>query len=209
MKNLLTSLCVLASLVVPSSTFAESYKPNSHDSMLCMKLRQCKDGVNELVVNDYTGETKDILISLDRLGIKVYEASSEYFIDEYRALYYPDKNTIFLNKKYLTDEKILLELLRHEGWHVAQDCMAGTLSNSELVPIIKPEDIPESITEEAIERYGRDPTTIRIEREAILATDIFRMTSDALVVCDSEYPMWVIYDPPERTRSWLYTNGFL
>ena len=32
--------------------------------------------------------------------------------------------------------------MRHEGWHAAQDCMAGTIDNS-FIAIIKPqEEVP-------------------------------------------------------------------
>jgi hypothetical protein len=34
---------------------------------------------------------------------------------------------------------VLMSVMRHEGWHAAQDCMAGTIDNS-LIAIIKPED---------------------------------------------------------------------
>ena len=32
-----------------------------------------------------------------------------------------------------------MQVMRHEGWHAAQDCMAGSIENS-LIAIIKPED---------------------------------------------------------------------
>ena len=206
MKNILT---LLFALLIPSTTFAETFKPNTHDSMVCMKLRQCKEDIDELLVDDYEGEINDILYFLDKLRIKVYKASSVYFIDDTRAIYFPDKNTIYLNQKYLTDDTILLKLLRHEGWHVAQDCMAGTIINSDLAAVLTPYYIPKDITEETIERYGQDPTVVRIEREAVLAADTFRMTSDALTVCNSHVPMWEVYEPPERTKSYLYINGFI
>jgi len=34
---------------------------------------------------------------------------------------------------------VLMSVMRHEGWHAAQDCMAGTIDNS-LIAIIKPEE---------------------------------------------------------------------
>ena len=34
---------------------------------------------------------------------------------------------------------VLMQLMRHEGWHAAQDCMAGTIENS-MIAIIKPEE---------------------------------------------------------------------
>ena len=40
------------------------------------------------------------------------------------------------------DPAVLMQLMRHEGWHAAQDCMAGTIENS-MIAIIKPEeDVP-------------------------------------------------------------------
>ena len=33
----------------------------------------------------------------------------------------------------------LMSVMRHEGWHAAQDCMAGSIKNK-MIAIIKPEE---------------------------------------------------------------------
>ena len=33
----------------------------------------------------------------------------------------------------------MMSVMRHEGWHAAQDCMAGTIKNN-FIAIIKPEE---------------------------------------------------------------------
>ena len=65
-----------------------------------MKLRECNDEVYELVAEDYTGELKKILENLRKMEVRSYEAPGKYFVEDYRALYYADKNTIFLNIKH-------------------------------------------------------------------------------------------------------------
>ena len=165
--------------------------------------------VEEITVKDhYPEEVNNILSNLDELEVKVYLAPNKQFPKEYRGLYYPDKNMIYLNNKYVNNDEELLKILRHEGWHVAQDCMS-TLANSTLLNVLDHHIIPIEIKEETIERYGLDPYVVRIEREAVWASTIPGMTATALSVCNSEFPMWEEYDPPSRTRSWLYINGYL
>ena len=36
-----------------------------------------------------------------------------------------------------------MSVMRHEGWHAAQDCMAGTIENSMIAIIMNEEDVPE------------------------------------------------------------------
>ena len=40
----------------------------------------------------------------------------------------------------------LMSVVRHEGWHAAQDCMAGSIDNSMIAIIHNEEDVP---------KYGR------------------------------------------------------
>ena len=44
-----------------------------------------------------------------------------------------------------------MSVVRHEGWHAAQDCMAGTIENS-MIAIIKPEDEVPPIWQEMVKR---------------------------------------------------------
>ena len=179
-------------------------------SMECMKQRECTFGVNELTSEEKPEEVKVILENLNEMGVKVYRAIPQYFIDEYRGLYYSDKNSLYLNSRYTSDDESLLKVLRHEGWHAAQDCMAGTIANSDLAIILDHKVIPSHIIDETFMRYGvTDPTVIRIEREAVWAMYEPNMTIKALEACNSDVPMWETYFPPKRTWSYLYWNGYI
>ena len=137
-------------------------------AMHCMKILECTKDVHEMTTENKTDEERKLIATLKLLNIKVYKAAPIYFTDTYRALYYPDTNSIFINARYWEDQ---LVLLRHEAWHVAQDCKVG-LHNSDLVPIHHHEDVPIEFKKDAIKRYGTgDPFVHKIEREALWAGD--------------------------------------
>ena len=142
---------------------------------------------------------------------KNLNAILEYFIKNYRAVYFVDKNAVYINKKYINGDGDLtfLQILRHEGWHVAQDCMGGGIHNGDLKSILSHEVIPDEITQETFARYGFDPTVVRIEREAVWAMYKPDMTNDALKACNSDVPIWETYFPPQRTWQYLYWNGHI
>ena len=56
--------------------------------------------------------------------------TTNIFILNTRGLYYVKGNDMFFNEKYISSPNMLIKVLRHEGWHTAQDCMAGTLDNT-------------------------------------------------------------------------------
>ena len=208
MKKFILATLAGAAFAVP--VFAHiPFDSNSWDAMHCMKLGECTDGVYKVNSSEYWGEIESLLINLEKMGVKVYEASSEYFVDEYRALYYSDINTIFLNKEYIGDIDTMLRIIRHEGWHAAQDCMAGSIVNSDILSILDHKLIPSYVMDETFLRYGYDPTVVRIEREAVWAMKVKGMTVKALEACNSDVPMWETYFPPKRTWSYLYINGYL
>ena len=37
---------------------------------------------------------------------------------------------------------LVMSVMRHEGWHAAQDCMAGTIKNNFIAIIKNEEDVP-------------------------------------------------------------------
>ena len=208
MKKFILATLAGAAFAVP--VFAHiPFDSNSWDAMHCMKLGECTDGVYKVNSSEYWGEIESLLINLEKMGVKVYEASSEYFVDEYRALYYSDINTIFLNKEYIGDIDTMLRIIRHEGWHAAQDCMAGSIVNSDILSILDHKLIPSYVMDETFLRYGYDPTVVRIEREAVWAMKVKGMTVKALEACNSDVPMWETYFPPKRTWRYLYWNGHL
>ena len=60
-----------------------------------------------------------------------------------RGLYYTDVNKMFLNEFHMYSVDTFLNVLRHEGWHAAQDCMAGTIDNSFIAVIHNENVIPQ------------------------------------------------------------------
>ena len=80
-----------------------------------------------------------MLMTLNQMGVKVYLADQRYFPVMHRGVYHTVSNNIYLNRKYMGEPHILMQLMRHEGWHTQQDCMAGTIKNN-MIAIIKPEE---------------------------------------------------------------------
>ena len=217
MKRVLFGLLASVALVVPSLAQQQIEKEEyddvfyTYEAMQCMRHEKCTAGVNEVKAKDfdYNPEIKTILTNLDKMGVTVHEAIPQYFVDEYRALYYSDVNRIYLNKKYTDDPGMFIRALRHEAWHAAQDCMGGGMHNSDIMPMLEATTIPDDIVQETFARYGFDPHTVRIEREAVWSMDNPWMTVDALEACNSDTPIWETYFPPKRTWSYLYWEGLV
>ena len=213
MKRLFFGLLASVALVVPTLAQEEKEDPvfYTYEAMQCMRHEKCTAGVSEVKMSDhhYNDEIRTILANLDQMGVTVHEAIPEYFVDEYRALYYSDVNRIYFNKRYTDDPGMFIRALRHEGWHAAQDCMGGGMHNSDIMPMLEATTIPDEVVQETFARYGFDPWTVRIEREAVWAMDMPWMTVDALEVCNSDTPMWEVYFPPKTTWSYLYWEGLV
>ena len=213
MKRLLFGLLASVALVVP--TLAQEEKEDhffyTYEAMQCMRHGKCTAGVNQITVGDYhyNDEIRMLIANLNQMGVEVNEAIPQYFVDEYRALYYSDVNRIYLNKRYTDDPGMFIRALRHEGWHAAQDCMGGGMHNSEMMPMLEATSIPDEVIQDTFARYGFDPSVVRIEREAVWAMDMPWMTVDALEACNSDTPIWETYFPPKRTWSYLYWEGLV
>ena len=207
MKKLLFGLLLVAA-AVPAFADGFSY---SYEAMRCMRERNCTAGVNRVKITDYhyNDEIVSLLYNLNEMEVEVYESIPQYFVDQYRALYYSDSNRIFLNKEYTSNPGMFIRALRHEGWHAAQDCMGGGMHNSDIMPMLEADKIPPEVVQDTFDRYGFDPTVVRIEREAVLAMDSPWMTVDALEACNSDTPIWEVYYPPQRTWSYLYWHGLV
>ena len=103
---------------------------------------------------------------------------------------------------------VLMSVMRHEGWHAAQDCMAGTIDNS-LIAIIKSEkEVPMIWQEIASNTYASQPGAIPWEKEAFWAGKTEGMTQAALESC-ARGTMWSDYEPTPKTREWLVENNYL
>ena len=189
------------------------------DAMGCMLLKECTDGVERINSSidlehaypdadwDVVKEEFDyIMIAFNNIGVNVYLADEKYFPHSHRGVYHTVSNHFYLNKRYMYQPHVLMSVVRHEGWHAAQDCMAGTIENS-MIAIIKPEDSVPPIWQEMVKRTY-PPAAQPWEAEATWAGKTENMTMEALESC-ANGTMWTDYDPTPLTRQWLEENGYI
>ena len=193
---------------------------NSYDSLGCMIVRECKDDVEEVfslldVSSNYDNmeeftpialEFNNMLMSLNQIGVQVFIADEKYFPPGHRGVYHTVSNNFFLNKKYMDDPGVLMSVMRHEGWHVAQDCMAGSIKNSMIAIIMPEEDVPMLWRVMAERTYPA--SAVPWEAEATWAGKTEGMTMEALQACAAGN-MWEVYEPTPLTRQWLEEEGYL
>ena len=192
------------------------------DAMGCMLLRECTDGVKQVhtmldVSTEYddperfTGVAREFNMMVDALkavGSNVYLADQKYFPIGHRGVYHTVSNNMYLNKAYMHRPSALMSVVRHEGWHAAQDCMAGTIKNNMIAIIHNEEDVP-MIWQELAKRTYRDmPHAIPWEKEASWAGRTENMTMKALQSC-ARGTMWTDYEPTPLTGEWLRENGYI
>ena len=192
---------------------------NTMDAMGCMLLRECTNGVEQVfsvgdIADKYpdsdfsvvTDEFHRMLVALDQVGVKVFLADEKYFPVGHRGVYHTVGNNFFLNKSHMHRPGVLMSVMRHEGWHAAQDCMAGSIKNS-MIAIIKPEEEVPMLWQVMVERTY-PPASQPWEKEATWAGKTEGMTQDALESC-ARGTMWSDYEPTPMTREWLVKNGYL
>ena len=192
---------------------------NTMDAMGCMLLKECTDGVDRInssidLERAYPDANWDpvkdefdyIMIAFKNIGVNVYLADEKYFPHSHRGVYHTVSNHFYLNKAYMYRPHILMSVVRHEGWHAAQDCMAGTIDNS-MIAIIKPEEEVPMIWQELVKRTY-PPQAQPWEAEATWAGKTENMTMEALESC-ARGTMWSDYEPTPLTRQWLEENGYI
>ena len=219
-KTLFAALAA-AAIVIPAQ--AEPIREtdyNTPHAMGCMLLGDCTDDVVEVTsmldissqydnMEDFTsvtGEFHNILHSLNQVGVNVFLADEKYFPAGHRGVYHTVTNNFFLNRDHMGSPGVLMMVMRHEGWHAAQDCMAGTIDNS-LIAIIKPEDEVPMIWRVLAERTYPE-SAVPWEAEAQWAGRTEGMTQSALEACAGG-AMWEVYDPTPLTRKYLEDFGYL
>ena len=220
MQKWILSLLLLASPVMADPINEDDYYTNH--SMGCMILRECTDDVKEITTlldisskypnsDSYypvSDEFNRMLTSLNRVGVKVFLADEKYFPVGHRGVYHTVSNNFFLNKTFMNRPGTLMSVMRHEGWHAAQDCMAGTIDNS-LIAIILPEDTVPPMYQEIVKRtYMLQPGAIPWEKEAYWAGKTEGMTEKALSACAAGN-MWNVYKPTPLTREYLVKEGYI
>ena len=220
MKKIIASLIAAATITLP--VLSDPLKDNEFNtmhSMGCMLLRECTDGVykvesivsiaDEYPDTDYSivaDEFHAMLLALEQVGVGVFLAESKYFPVGHRGVYHTVGNNFFLNKNYMGSTAYLMQVMRHEGWHAAQDCMAGTIENS-LIAIIKPEEEVPMIWRVMAERTYPE-SAVPWEAEAGWAGRTEGMTAKALAACATG-AMWEVYEPTPLTRQYLEKEGYL
>jgi len=186
-----------------------------------MILRECKDGVDKVesiasIADEYPDSDFDfvadefnrMLVAFDKIGVGVFLANEKYFPRTHRGVYHTVSNNFYLNKRYMDRPGTLMSVMRHEGWHAAQDCMAGTIENSLIAIIKNEEDVPMIWQEMAKRTYALTPSAIPWEKEAMWAGKTENMTMEALESC-ARGTMWTDYEPTPMTREWLEENGYI
>ena len=222
LKLALASILMSSSFLAPNLNAEEritkGYK--TMDSMGCMLLRECTDGVKKVtslldISSEYSNtddfypvadEFNNMLVSLGQVGVNVFLADDKYFPVGHRGVYHTVGNNFFLNRTHMGRPNILMQVMRHEGWHAAQDCMAGTIDNN-LIAIIKPEEEVPMIWREMVERtYPK--SAVPWEAEASWAGRTEGMTQKALEACATG-AMWEVYEPTPLTREYLEKEGYI
>ena len=221
MKKIIMTL-MAACLAVPAA-IADPLKDEDYftmHSMGCMLLQECTDDVKEVFsmldisseypnTEEYTGVTSEfhnMLVSLNQVGVNVFLADEKYFPVGHRGVYHTVSNNFFLNRRFMNRPGTLMSVMRHEGWHAAQDCMAGTIDNS-FIAIIKPEDEVPPLWKEIVERTY-PPSAQPWEAEATWAGKTEGMTMAALSACATG-EMWNVYPPTPLTREYLVKEGYI
>tara|TARA_B100002019_G_C21177791_1_gene552059 strand:+ start:123 stop:797 length:675 start_codon:yes stop_codon:yes gene_type:complete len=189
------------------------------DAMGCMLLKECTDGVERIYSSgdlraeypdsdwDIVAEEFDrIMVAFSQIGVDVHLADSKYFPVGHRGVYHTVSNHFYLNKAFMHRPGVLMSVVRHEGWHAAQDCMAGTIKNNMIAIIRNEEDVP-MIWKEMVKRtYPAHAQPW--EAEATWAGKTANMTQEALESC-ARGTMWTDYDPTPMTSEWLRENGYI
>jgi len=191
----------------------------SMDAMGCMITQECTKDVRRIQsINDIRKEFPDsdfdaiadefdsMLVSLDKIGVMVFLGAEKYFPVGHRGVYHTVSNNFYLNERFMHRPHVLMTVMRHEGWHAAQDCMAGSIKNS-MIAIIKPEEeVPDLWREMAERTYPK--SAVPWEAEAGWAGRTEGMTAKALTAC-AEGKMWEVYKPTPLTEKWLREEGFM
>ena len=227
MKRTLFGVALLLSGLVPAVVAApfdftrnpiEESEYNSAHSMGCMLLQECTEGVVEINsvqdLKDYYGdydvlpaEFQQLLDVLGEIGIKVYIAPERYFLSGTRGVYHTVSNNFYLNDKYMVKKHHLMSVMRHEGWHAAQDCMAGSIDNTFIAVIRDSDDIPQIWKDMAADVYPAG--ALPWEQEATWAGREEGMTLEVLQACASDTPMWEVIPPTPLTRQFLVDKGYI
>jgi hypothetical protein len=224
MKNFIPAILAAISLGTAHIALANEDKItkgyNSMDAMGCMLLRECTDDVDQVFslldvssqypnTEEFTFVAKEfnaMITALNAVGVKVFLADEKYFPISHRGVYHTVGNNFFLNRRYMDNPAHLMSVMRHEGWHAAQDCMAGSINNSMIAIIHNEEEVPMIWRTLAERTYPK--SAVPWEAEASWAGRTEDMTMKALQSCAAG-TMWTDYELTPLTRKWLQEEGYI
>ena len=224
MKNYVIGLLTALSLGTAHVALANEDKITkgfySMDAMGCMLLRECTDGVDEVfslldVSSQYENperytpvalEFNRMLSAMNTVGSKVFLADEKYFPKNHRGVYHTVSNNIYLNKRHMDQPHYLMSVMRHEGWHAAQDCMAGSIKNSLIAIIHNEEDVP--VIWRTLAERTYPASAVPWEAEAGWAGRTEGMTMKSLQSCAAG-TMRSDYELTPLTRQWLVEEGYI
>ena len=209
--------------VVSTSTWANESKLKkgyyTMDALGCMIVRECTENVRQIKSIDdirkefpssdfdiIADEFNSMLVSLNKVGVMVFLADEKYFPPGHRGVYHTVSNNFYLNDAFMHRPGVLMSVMRHEGWHAAQDCMAGSIKNSMIAIIMPEEKVPMLWREMAERTYPK--SAVPWEAEAGWAGRTQGMTMKALESC-ANGTMWTDYEPTPLTMKWLVEEGFI
>ena len=129
-----------------------------------------------------------------------------YFPVGHRGVYHTVGNNFFLNVAHMHRPGTMMSVMRHEGWHAAQDCMAGSIKNNMIAIIHPEEDVPKLWRDITEKTYPA--SAVPWEAEATWAGKTEGMTMKALKACAAGN-MWTVYEPTPLTRKWLKEEGYI
>ena len=172
--------------------FASIFTPvnaANQGKLSCMYTRWCRNNV-QLIKNinhvekqfpndnydSIANEFNKLVDNLKRFRVKVFLADKKYFSKKTIGIYNNRNNNIYLNKKYMHNQVQLIRTLRHEAWHVAQDCKTGIRSGS-LGIILDQKYTPE---------------VVDYERGAIIASRKKGMAEAALESCYTNDDKYIV-----------------
>jgi len=195
----------------------------TNDSLGCMMMRECRDEVSQIhgigdleIAFEYSNfdsvseETDGLIKELAKMGVGVYLASDKYFPRGHAGVYYTVGNNFFMNESYADDPIQMLQTLRHEAWHAAQDAMAGTIKNNNIAIIRAEEDVPQAYVLATNIAYASQPQAIPWEKEAKWAGGTPNMTLEVLrIINQTNNRPWEVIEPTPMTREWLIREGFI
>jgi hypothetical protein len=225
MKKILTAIGLSLTLSFPAIAASlepkqPTVRPYSLEAMGCMILLECTEGIEKLSEESQFLKNQDfdpfreeivrIVTSLNKLEVPVYVAPERYFTPRTVGLYKPNYNRFFINETLLKDPREFLGTLRHEGWHVVQDCMGGGLKTSFMAQVHQDSEIPAWIMKQTRLTYESmmQSRAVPWEADANWAEEQLNQTARHLEMC-VQGPLWDQIRPTPMTMDWLIGCGFM